>query len=108
MGDPISDKIDNSSYGRTKLAIKEEWKQTLDRNVQYEVLRPFEVEYGPVGPQINKLDDGTFRYLPGGGTQIKLGYHDYENAVARPDNGNTDKAYLKVKENTKLSQNKIK
>ena len=98
------DNIENATYGRDKLAIKEVWKPTLDRKVQYEVQKPFEVEYGPVGPQIEKLPDGSYKYLPGGGTQIKLNYKDYQNAVARPDNGNTPNAYLKVIKNTKLSQ----
>lgn len=72
--------------------------------MQYEVLRTFEVEYGPIGPPIDKLSDGTSRYLPGGGDQIKLRYKDFENAVANKEKGYTKNAYLRVAKNTKLSQ----
>ncbi len=94
--------IPDAVFGREKLAIIEDWKPTLDRKVKYQVQKPFEVEYGPVGPQINKLANGEYSYLPGGGQQVKLLYNDYKNAVATPENSFTKDAYLKVISNTKL------
>ncbi|KUI99545.1 hypothetical protein VRK_16290 [Vibrio sp. MEBiC08052] len=94
--------IPDAIFGRNNLAIIDEWKPTLDRKVTYEVQKPFEVEYGPVGPQINKAADGSYSYLPGGGEQVKLLYKDYQNAVANADNDFTKDAYMKVVSNTKL------
>ncbi len=71
------DDIPNINYGRQKLAIKEEWKPTLDEVATYRALRSFDVYYGPVGPQI----DGK-NYLPGGGSQFT--YKDpkvYDNLI---------------------------
>lgn len=84
------------------MVIIDEWKPTLDRKVIYEVQKPFEVEYGPVGPQINKATDGSYSYLPAGGEQVKLLYKDYKNTVANADNNFTKDAYMKVVSNTKL------
>jgi len=87
------DNIPDSQYGRQNLAIKEEWKPTLDNVVTYEVLEPFDVYEGPVGPQI----DGT-NYLAGGGTQLTF-VDDKDWSTARPNkyNDNTDKPKLAVK-----------
>jgi uncharacterized protein RhaS with RHS repeats len=88
-----TDNIPDSQYGRQNLAIKEEWKPTLDNVVTYEVLEPFDVYAGPVGPQI----DGS-NYLAGGGTQITF-VDDKDWSTARPNkyNGNTSKPKLAVK-----------
>ncbi len=96
--------IPNSSFGRANLAIKEEWKGTLDRRVTYEVQRPFDIEYGPVGPQIEKMSDGSYKYYPGGGEQIRLLYKDFENAVPSKKNNYTDNAYLKIISDIALPQ----
>ncbi|WP_421195460.1 RHS repeat-associated core domain-containing protein [Aeromonas enteropelogenes] len=96
--------IPNASFGRDNLAIKEEWKGTLDRRVTYEVQRPFDIEYGPVGPQIEKMSDGSYKYYPGGGEQIRLLYKDFENAVPNKKNRYTEQAYLKIIEDVPLPQ----
>ncbi len=96
--------IPNSSFGRENLAIKEEWKGSLDRRVTYEVQRPFDIEYGPVGPQIEKMPDGSYKYYPGGGEQIRLLYKDFENAVSSKKNNYTENAYLKIIDDVALPQ----
>ncbi|MDO2952295.1 RHS repeat domain-containing protein, partial [Aeromonas simiae] len=96
--------IPSASFGREKLAIKEEWKGTLDRKVTYEVQRPFDIEYGPVGAQIEKMSDGSYKYYPGGGEQIRLLYKDFENAVPNKQNKYTEQAYLKVIDDIPLLQ----
>lgn len=44
----------------------------VDRVVTHEVTHPFEVLDGPIGPQIEKLSDGSYKYLTGGVSQINL------------------------------------
>ncbi|WP_417354685.1 RHS repeat-associated core domain-containing protein [Gallaecimonas pentaromativorans] len=102
------DIIENEAYGRDSLAIKEVWKPTLDQVVEYEVESGKEVPYkhGPVGPQIDKLKDGSYKYLPGGGYQYELMYEDYWNAVPNKGNNFTDDAYLSVKNISSLKGEK--
>jgi len=63
------DEISNKSYVRNELAVKEEWKEDLDRVVTFRVTKPLPVLLGPVGPQV---DSGANSYLPGGGGQIAM------------------------------------
>lgn len=63
------DVIPNKSYVRNELAVKEEWKEDIDRVVTFKVTKPLPVLLGPVGPQVDKK---TNTYLPGGGTQIAM------------------------------------
>ncbi|MED5523407.1 MAG: hypothetical protein VX447_01425 [Pseudomonadota bacterium] len=62
--------------------------------------------HGPVGPQIDKLKDGSYKYLPGGGYQYELMYEDYWNAVPNKGNNFTDDAYLSVKNISSLKGEK--
>ena len=95
------DNITNEDYGRQKLAIKEEWKSTLDLIVTYEVIRPFDVYEGPVGPQI----DGK-KYLAGGGSQVNFKDQKvWENAVPNKYNNYTKEPYLRVKSVKPVSKN---
>ncbi|MFC0229133.1 hypothetical protein [Serratia aquatilis] len=61
------DDINNVSYVRNELAVKEGWKKDVSKVTTYEVTKPINVFEGPVGPQI----DGG-KYLSGGGSQIQL------------------------------------
>ncbi len=86
------DTITSPEYGRQHLAIKSEWKPTLDNVVNYRVKKPFDVYEGPVGPQI----DGQ-TYLSGGGTQITFKDNDaWSNARPNKYNGKTKDPYLDV------------
>ncbi|MCP5014685.1 MAG: hypothetical protein GY938_05300, partial [Ketobacter sp.] len=86
------DDIPNVNYGRQNLAIKEEWKPTLDNVVTYRVKKPFDVYEGPVGPQI----DGS-TYLEGGGSQITFKDSGvWENARPNKYNKNTTDPYLEI------------
>ncbi|MCX2781344.1 RHS repeat-associated core domain-containing protein, partial [Microbulbifer thermotolerans] len=88
------DDIPNAEYGRQKLAIKEKWKPTLDNVVTYRVKKPFDVYYGPVGPQV----DGK-TYLKGGGTQINfVDQHAWSNARPNKYNNYTEDPYLEIVE----------
>ncbi len=64
-----TDNITNKSYVRNELAVKEEWKEDLDRVVRFSVTKPLPVLMGPVGPQI---DTKQGKYLKGGGSQIAM------------------------------------
>ncbi|MBZ5709404.1 DUF6531 domain-containing protein [Nannocystis pusilla] len=63
------DHIPNQAYVRQQLAVTEEWKQSIERVVTYEVTQPLPAKVGPVGPQV---DHATGAYLPGGGSQIEM------------------------------------
>ncbi|WP_370981204.1 RHS repeat-associated core domain-containing protein [Agaribacterium sp. ZY112] len=97
------DDIASPEYGRQKLAIKKEWKSTLDNVVTYRVKKPFDVYEGPVGPQI----DGS-TYVAGGGTQITFKDQGTSWANARPNEFNdfTDDPYLEVAGKKKLGKEK--
>ena len=97
------DNITNTEYGRQKLAIKESWKPTLDNVVTYEVLRPFKVYEGPVGPQV---DNG--KYLKGGGTQVTFA-DDKDWSSARPNKYNdyTEEPKLDVKSKRELADDEL-
>ncbi|WP_188150485.1 RHS repeat-associated core domain-containing protein, partial [Teredinibacter waterburyi] len=94
-----TDNIVNTQYGRQNLAIKEEWKPTLDNVVTYKVRKPFDVYEGPVGPQI----DGS-TYLKGGGSQITFKDPKVSWANARPNEYNdfTNDPYLEIVDIKKL------
>ncbi|WDE03671.1 RHS domain-containing protein [Thalassomonas viridans] len=63
------DKIPNRSYVRNELGVTREFKEELERVVEYEVVEPLPVKSGIVGPQI-EVDNGEFR--PGTGEQIEM------------------------------------
>ncbi|WP_172207720.1 hypothetical protein [Pseudolactococcus hodotermopsidis] len=56
---------------RENLAVKQEWKPTIDRVVEYRVKVGVElpVKSGPVGPQIDLVTD---KYLSGGANQFQI------------------------------------
>lgn len=64
-----TDSISNKSYVRNELAVKEEWKEDLDRVVRFKVTKPLPVLMGPVGPQV---DTKQGKYLKGGGSQLAM------------------------------------
>ena len=65
--------INSADFVWNKLAVKQSWKPAgVDRVVTYEVTHPFEVLEGSVGPQIEKLSDGSYKYLTDGVSQINL------------------------------------
>ncbi|MGO3847541.1 MAG: RHS repeat-associated core domain-containing protein [Pseudoalteromonas prydzensis] len=97
------DNITNTEYGRQKLAIKESWKPTLDNVVTYEVLRPFKVYEGPVGPQV---DNG--KYLKGGGTQVTFADNkDWSSARPNKYNDYTEEPKLDVKSKRELADDEL-
>ena len=63
--------IEDINYVRDNLAVKNEWKPTLDKVVQYRVKDGMSIPAleGPVGPQI---DLGVNKYLDGGANQVNL------------------------------------
>lgn len=63
------DNITSVDYVRDQLAVKLDWKPSIDRVVIFEVVEELPVQTGPVGPQIDLAVD---KYLPGGGTQIEM------------------------------------
>ncbi|SMF14138.1 RHS repeat-associated core domain-containing protein [Alteromonadaceae bacterium Bs31] len=63
------DVIPDKAYVRNELAVKEAWKEDLDRVVRFRVIKPLPVLLGPVGPQVDKKANS---YLPGGGSQIAM------------------------------------
>jgi hypothetical protein len=63
------DLIPDVAWVRRVLAVKVAWKPDIDRVVTYEVSAPLAADVGTVGPQI---DEGTDRYLPGGGSQLEM------------------------------------
>jgi hypothetical protein len=63
------DRIPDIAWVRRVLAVKVAWKPAIDRVVTYEVAIPLAADVGTVGPQI---DEGTHRYLPGGGSQLEM------------------------------------
>ena len=54
---------------RTRLAVRSDWKPTVDRAVIYEVIKPLPVLIGPIGPQV---DPGTCRLLAGRWSQFSM------------------------------------
>lgn len=66
------DEIRDVNYVRNQLAVKEEWKNKIDKVVTYEVTNPLPVKEGPVGLQ---ADLKVGKYLPGGGSQIQMILH---------------------------------
>ena len=63
------DRIPSVEYVRMSLAVKSEWKPSIDRVVTYEITAPLIADVGTVGPQIDGPAD---RYLPGGGSQFQM------------------------------------
>lgn len=63
------DDIPDVNYVRNDLAVKSDWKPSVDRVATYEVIKPLPVKIGPVGPQI---DASASKYLPGGGAQVEM------------------------------------
>ena len=63
------DRIASVEFVRLSLAVKTEWKATIDRVVTYEITAPLLADVGTVGPQIDGPAD---RYLPGGGSQFQM------------------------------------
>jgi hypothetical protein len=63
------DRVPDVAYVRRALAVKSQWKSTIDRIVTYEVATPLPADTGTVGPQI---DREASRYLPGGGSQLEM------------------------------------
>ncbi|WP_332651805.1 hypothetical protein, partial [Lysinibacillus sp. 54212] len=63
--------IEDVNFVRNNLAVKDEWKPTLDKVVQYKVKDGVSIPAieGPVGPQI---DLGANKYLNGGANQIYI------------------------------------
>ena len=61
------DPITSQAYVRNDLAVKTDWKPSVDRVVTYEVVTPLPATVGPVGPQV---EPGNF--LPGGGQQVQM------------------------------------
>lgn len=98
------DSINSPEYGRQELAIKEGWKPTLDQVVTYRVRKPFSVLYGPVGPQIELLPNGEYRYLRGGGNQIQMSGDVWSTARPNKYNDYTNDPYLDVVNVNKLPQ----
>lgn len=67
------DPINSQSTVWNELAVKHSWKPDgVDRVVTYQVIEPVKINFGSVGPQIEKLPDGTYSYLKGGNNQIEL------------------------------------
>lgn len=50
------------------------------------------------------MPDGSYKYYPGGGEQIRLLYKDFENAVSSKKNNYTENAYLKIIDDVALPQ----
>jgi hypothetical protein len=63
------DYVATPSQARDDLAIRTDWKPTLDRVVIYEVTTPLPANVGPIATQI---DPQTCRLLPGKWSQIEL------------------------------------
>ena len=63
------DHLDELDDVRDGLAVRTEWKPSVDRFVTYEVTRPLPVFVGPVGPQV---DPRSCRLLPGRWSQLQL------------------------------------
>lgn len=63
------DEIPNKTFVRNELGVKNEWKPDIDRVVTYEVIKPLPVNFGDVGPQIDK---GAGAYLKGGKSQVEM------------------------------------
>ena len=63
--------IKDVDYVRTELAVKPEWKPSIDRVAVYEVKDGVNIQglKGPVGPQIVLQND---LYLPGGADQVQI------------------------------------
>ncbi len=85
------DFIPDVNYGRQQLAIREEWKSSLDTVVTYRVRKPFDVYEGPVGPQISNGD-----YLKGGGSQINFDDTVWKSAVPNKHNSPLSDPYLEI------------
>lgn len=63
------DNIATPSIARDALAIRTDWKPTLDKIVIYEVTKPLPANIGPIAAQI---DPKTCRLLPGKWSQIEF------------------------------------
>jgi hypothetical protein len=62
------DRIRSVRDVRTRLAVRSDWKPVVDRVVTYEVVTPFRVKIGPIGPQV---DGQVCRLLPGRWSQFQ-------------------------------------
>lgn len=64
-----TDSIPDVNYARESLAVTENFKPTIGKVTEFEVVNPLPVRRGPVGPQVDAV---TGQFRPGGGTQIEL------------------------------------
>jgi len=62
------DRIASVADVREDLAVRSDWKPTVDRVVTYEVVRELPVRIGPIGPQV---DPGLCALLPGRWSQFE-------------------------------------
>lgn len=62
------DRIDSVADVREDLAVRTDWKPTVDRVVTYEVVRELPVRIGPIGPQV---DPKLCALLPGRWSQFQ-------------------------------------
>lgn len=62
------DNIGSVENVRENLAVRNDWKPQVDRVVTYEVVQPFPVRLGPIGPQV---DPARCAYLPGRWSQFE-------------------------------------
>ena len=63
------DHIPDGQFVRDKLAVRTDWKTSVDNVQEYEVIKDVDVFRGPVGPQIDPV---TGTYLPGGASQVEF------------------------------------
>ncbi|RZJ92542.1 MAG: RHS repeat-associated core domain-containing protein, partial [Hymenobacter sp.] len=61
------DVIPDVAYVRDNLAVRSDFKKTVDYVQEYQVIKDIDVIRGPVGPQI---DPAAGKYLPCGGGQV--------------------------------------
>jgi hypothetical protein len=63
------ERIADVRFVRDALAVKTEWKPSIDRVVTFEVTEPLLADVGLVGPQIDLEEN---RYLRGGASQLEM------------------------------------
>ena len=68
-GFATTDNIPNQQFVRDKLAVRTDWKTSIDNVQQYEVIKEVPIFRGPIGPQIDPV---TGTYLPGGASQVEF------------------------------------
>jgi hypothetical protein len=61
--------IPDVQFVRDDLAVRSDWKPSVDYVQEYEVIKEVDVFRGPIGPQI---DPKAGKYLPGGASQVEF------------------------------------